>query len=98
MIKLQGQKMDGIRPEKLSQKDINLSFWGRADVHQELQFDSDEDSDETNTLLFYLLNTPIQEIIVIRRENKLYNAWVYFDALNCLISSYYYAMLSCLDN
>ena len=35
---------------------------------------------------------------MIRRDNKIYNAWVYFDALNCLISSYYYAMISCLDH
>lgn len=62
----------------------------------------DIDSDDSNYVALswfhYLLNTPLQEIIVIRQDNRLYNAWQVFDVINCLVSSYFYAMVSVLDH
>ena len=76
-----------------------MSFWGSAERHEaQLDLDSDDSEYIANPWMHYFLNTPVQEIIVISQNSKIYNMWCVFDILMCLISSYYYAMISTLDH
>ena len=34
----------------------------------------------------------------MKQDNKFYQAWCVFDMLNCLVSSYFYALIACLDH
>lgn len=78
---------------------MNLSFWGYAERYEKQnELDSDDTDYEPFSYIDYLTTTPINEIIVINQDNKLYKVWNAFDILNCFISSYVYAVISTFED